>query len=311
MVGLKPFEVLTRAEITALAPMSKHGSGADGTDAAHKMSIELFQSIIGTLTGRHMTDIISQKITAKLLQSEINLRMKTVHGNRATDRLLDRRIKEKLASGDYLNGREARRAVQANKSADRLCRVMSAVLHNIPSSYKHYDDICLVSKVIHETSQRLGSLNVNTNDLGCDTVAELVDKLKDELEKVKDEADKNKCVIKTDNHEYEPPSCGSNKVESTELTELINELELGALESELVEEILELLDKLTREYDNINTLEYEPPSCEDQQELDDEELDIVLERLEINNDVTVEFDDDDDIVISDALSELERDYLSD
>lgn len=154
MVNNKPFEQLTRSEITALAPMQRHG--VDGTDAAHKLSIELCQYIISRLSGARITNTDSQRAVARLLQAADNLRMKTAQGNRVIDHMLDRGIADRNKSGQDLNGRQAMRAMQAYKSA---CKMGAS------------------NETMARVADFIGSLRVTSGDIKNESIAGLANKL--------------------------------------------------------------------------------------------------------------------------------------
>lgn len=110
----KPFADLTREEINRLSSQEKKGNIEEKVDAAHILSIELSQFVMESKPGPKVTDFESLQATAEVINSSVNLRMKSQEGNRSTDRNNDAKIMEKIASNTPLSTKaEADRVKQA------------------------------------------------------------------------------------------------------------------------------------------------------------------------------------------------------
>lgn len=94
------------------AYMEKRGSAADGTDAAHKMSWELYNGMGMHMSGRPASD---HEAIGLAMGSADNLRIKSAYGNRVLDARRDERIVHAFAygGGELHEKTTAMRAYQA------------------------------------------------------------------------------------------------------------------------------------------------------------------------------------------------------
>lgn len=94
------------------AGRTKYGSKANGTDGAHKTSYEVHNAIAASKPGRKTTD---HRAVNRDLNSNSNIRIKSVSGNRSTDRINDAKIISSIQNGTLPRGAVAERAKQAYK----------------------------------------------------------------------------------------------------------------------------------------------------------------------------------------------------
>ena len=102
--------------------MAKQGSVSAGKDAAHKMSLEVYNHVSSSTPGRPLSSNNKSAVSFALNDGE-NLRIKTSTGNRSTDRVNDARIMEHYSNGTMIDTQAAAaRAQQSYKG----CRAAAA-----------------------------------------------------------------------------------------------------------------------------------------------------------------------------------------
>ena len=120
--------------------IKKRGSAARGTDAAHKGSHRVVDNILKRTRGRggHGTGKnTSSEAISRALNDDVNLRIKTQHGNRTRDERRDKRINEAYNKGTSLTEHTtAMRAVQAHKGTQAAAdksgnRAVAQVAHEL------------------------------------------------------------------------------------------------------------------------------------------------------------------------------------
>jgi len=117
------------------AYQAKQGSRATGTDAAHRMSWELYNAV-----GAHMPGRPAKKTAAVALSmgAASNLRIKSDYGNRTLDHRRDERIGAAFAAGEGLYEKStANRAKQATLRAwpvTRQCTRVPSASEACPST---------------------------------------------------------------------------------------------------------------------------------------------------------------------------------
>lgn len=98
----------------------KTGSVADGTDAAHKFSFGLMNTIETRSSGAAQQET-SRKQLVREMNHDDNLRIKSDYGNRVLDERRDGRIANAYVEGTPLQGKSTvARAEQAYKAAQGL-----------------------------------------------------------------------------------------------------------------------------------------------------------------------------------------------
>ena len=111
--------------------MAFHGSG--GTNAAHKMSWEVYNGVGAHMGGRPATQ---HEPIARAMGARSNLREKTEYGNKTLDARRDHRIIDAVASGGGLyedtTARRANIAYRAGMAGDPTMQARAEIIGNLP-----------------------------------------------------------------------------------------------------------------------------------------------------------------------------------
>ena len=112
---------------------AKRGSKAAGTDAAHRMSWELYNGIGSHMPGR---PAVHKEAIARAMGAESNLRIKSEHGNRALDHRRDERIVGAHAAGAGLHEKStadrAKQAYLAGMAGDATMQARAERIGDMP-----------------------------------------------------------------------------------------------------------------------------------------------------------------------------------
>ena len=111
--------------------MAFHGSG--GTNAAHKMSWEVYNGVGAHMGGRPATQ---HEPIARAMGARSNLREKTESGTKTLDARRDHRIIDAVASGGGLyedtTARRANIAYRAGMAGDPTMQARAEIIGNLP-----------------------------------------------------------------------------------------------------------------------------------------------------------------------------------